>query len=150
MTYSSDFPSTKADQFPLRFPTGMRDRLKAEAAANARSINSEILVRLEQTFKADVVGSTPAIPDTGVADKSADTATLGMIDVDRMDALFALMSEINSSRAVKLTSSRLMHFAAVGYNELLSLVIDPHDDREVHAFLPAVRYRLERAIDASS
>jgi predicted DNA-binding protein len=34
------------DQFPVRFPDGMRDRLKAEADASGRSMNSEIIHRL--------------------------------------------------------------------------------------------------------
>ena len=34
----------------LRFPDGMRERLKNEAAANNRSMNAEIVARLEQSF----------------------------------------------------------------------------------------------------
>jgi hypothetical protein len=37
-----------ADQFPLRLPDGMRDRLKKAAAANKRSMNAEIVSRLER------------------------------------------------------------------------------------------------------
>lgn len=39
--------SRGSDQFPVRFPEGMRDRIKAEAEANGRSMNSEIVARLE-------------------------------------------------------------------------------------------------------
>lgn len=35
------------DQFPLRMPDGMRDRIKAAADANGRSMNSEIIAQLE-------------------------------------------------------------------------------------------------------
>ena len=38
------------DQYMLRFPDGMRDRLKNEAARNNRSLNAEIISRLEQSF----------------------------------------------------------------------------------------------------
>lgn len=34
----------------VRFPEGMMDRLKAAAAENHRSMNAEIIARLEQTF----------------------------------------------------------------------------------------------------
>lgn len=34
------------DQFPVRFPEGMREEIKAAAARNGRSMNSEILERL--------------------------------------------------------------------------------------------------------
>lgn len=44
------FPSQKLDQYMLRFPDGMRDQLKAEAAKNNRSLNAEIIDRLELTL----------------------------------------------------------------------------------------------------
>lgn len=39
--------SRKLDQYIVRFPDGMRDRLKANAEANNRSMNAEIVARLE-------------------------------------------------------------------------------------------------------
>ena len=39
-----------SDQFPLRLPDGMRDRIKAAAEASNRSMNAEIVARLEKTF----------------------------------------------------------------------------------------------------
>lgn len=39
-------------QFKLRFPSGMRDRLKDAAHANGRSMNAEIVARLQNTFEA--------------------------------------------------------------------------------------------------
>lgn len=36
-----------SDKFMLRFPDGMRDALKADAAKNGRSMNTEIVARLE-------------------------------------------------------------------------------------------------------
>ena len=46
-------PGRGSDQFPLRLPDGMRDRLKHAAAANKRSMNAEIIARLESTFYAE-------------------------------------------------------------------------------------------------
>lgn len=43
----------ESDKFMLRFPEGMRDRLKEEAARNKRSLNAEIISRLETTFEMD-------------------------------------------------------------------------------------------------
>lgn len=34
----------------LRFPEGMRDRIRAEAEQNNRSMNAEIIARLEHSF----------------------------------------------------------------------------------------------------
>lgn len=39
-----------ADKYIVRFPDGMRDRLKKAAAANNRTLNAEIIRRLEQSF----------------------------------------------------------------------------------------------------
>ncbi|WP_416407853.1 Arc family DNA-binding protein [Agrobacterium rosae] len=36
-----------SDQFPLRFPDGMREQLKERAETNGRSMNSEIVALLE-------------------------------------------------------------------------------------------------------
>lgn len=146
MSDKSDYhgdKADKADKFLLRFPTGMRDQLKSDAATNGRSLNAEILFRLER-FNGKGTGATggSAFPATANAP--------GKIDVDHMDILFTLVSDINASRAVKLTAPRLMHLAVIGYNEMISLVSDMNDEKEVQAFLPAVRYRLERAVNGSS
>lgn len=36
-----------SDQFSLRFPDGMRDELKEAAKANGRSMNAEIIAKLQ-------------------------------------------------------------------------------------------------------
>jgi hypothetical protein len=46
-------PGRGSDQFVLRFPDGMRDRIASLAAENGRSMNAEIISRLEQTFEND-------------------------------------------------------------------------------------------------
>ena len=45
------FPSDKLDQYIVRFPDGMRERLKQAAAENKRSLNAEIIARLEQSLE---------------------------------------------------------------------------------------------------
>jgi plasmid stability protein len=39
------------DKFILRMPDGMRDQIKIEAAKNRRSMNAEIIERVEKTLK---------------------------------------------------------------------------------------------------
>lgn len=39
------------DQYMVRFPEGLRDKIKEVAAANGRSMNSEIIARLEASFQ---------------------------------------------------------------------------------------------------
>jgi hypothetical protein len=50
-----DFPSAKQDQFVLRLPDGMRERIKDAAEGNGRSMNAEIVDRLEVSFDPLVV-----------------------------------------------------------------------------------------------
>lgn len=50
MADEKEFPSDKADKFVLRLPEGMRDRIKAAAQKNNRSMNSEVIARLETSF----------------------------------------------------------------------------------------------------
>ncbi|MEW6257435.1 MAG: Arc family DNA-binding protein [Pseudomonadota bacterium] len=38
------------DKFMLRLPDGLRDKIKAEAKANLRSMNAEILVQLIRAY----------------------------------------------------------------------------------------------------
>lgn len=48
---TQDSPSRKLDQYIVRFPDGMRDRLKELAAHNNRSLNAEIVARLERSLE---------------------------------------------------------------------------------------------------
>lgn len=43
-------PGRGSDQFPLRLPDGMRDKIGAAATENGRSMNAEIVARLEGSF----------------------------------------------------------------------------------------------------
>lgn len=46
-----------AYQYPLRLPDSIRDRLKIEADANRRSLNAEIVARLEASFNSSSLPS---------------------------------------------------------------------------------------------
>lgn len=46
-------PSRGSDQFNLRFPDGMRERIRAAAEENGRSMNAEIIYRLQTTLEMD-------------------------------------------------------------------------------------------------
>jgi len=45
------YPSDKQDQFMIRMPDGMRDRIAESAAKNSRSMNAEIVARLEASYE---------------------------------------------------------------------------------------------------
>lgn len=44
------FPSEQQERFIIRLPDGMRDRIAEEAKKNNRSMNAEIVHRLEKSF----------------------------------------------------------------------------------------------------
>lgn len=44
-------PSRGSEQFVVRFPDGMRDRIRDAAEQNGRSMNAEIIARLEGSFE---------------------------------------------------------------------------------------------------
>lgn len=44
------YPSGTLDQFNVRFPSGMRDRIRMAAEENGRSMNAEIIATLEAAY----------------------------------------------------------------------------------------------------
>lgn len=52
------YPSDKQDQYMVRLPAGMRERLKAASDLASRSLNAEIVERLEGSF------TTAGLPGT--------------------------------------------------------------------------------------
>ena len=45
------YPSETADKLMLRFPPGMRQLVKIEAAKNGRSMNSEVIYHLRRAYE---------------------------------------------------------------------------------------------------
>lgn len=102
-------PSRGSDQFNLRFPDGMRESLKEEAAKNGRSLNAEIIHRLETTLKMESFHyrTGHAFPTADQMQAAADTfmamleyaKEIGVVD-DQADADEAI------SKIVKRTSHK--------------------------------------------
>lgn len=44
------YPSETAERFIVRLPEGMRDRIRWEAEQNNRSMNAEVVARLQESF----------------------------------------------------------------------------------------------------
>jgi hypothetical protein len=61
--------SVTADKFMLRLPDGLRDRIKATAVANYRSMNAEINFHLERVF-----GRSDAVTGEGLGNQAPATA----------------------------------------------------------------------------
>lgn len=73
-------PSRGSDQFNLRFPDGMRERIRAAAEENGRSMNAEIIYRLQTTLEMDdYVPGPNAHPDDGLSDEALYELALGLM-----------------------------------------------------------------------
>ncbi|GAB1362418.1 hypothetical protein MASR1M32_16540 [Rhodobacter sp.] len=74
------YPSEKLDQYMLRLPDGMRDRIKAAAEANNRSMNAEIVETLKEKY--------PAAPPVHVVnDVMARILTFILQEIDDEEAI---------------------------------------------------------------
>ncbi len=67
------FPSEALERFIVRLPDGMRDRIAEAAATNNRSMNSEIVARLTESFD----GKTVRLPDAIAERLQRDAAEHG-------------------------------------------------------------------------
>ncbi|WP_139790610.1 Arc family DNA-binding protein [Rhizobium rhizosphaerae] len=50
MSDKDKYPSELAERFQVRLPAGLRDRIRAAAEANGRSMNTEIVTALEDAY----------------------------------------------------------------------------------------------------
>ncbi len=73
------YPSDKQDKFMLRFPDGMRDRIRDEADANGRSMNAEIVHRLRQSLGMDEVAELSGMAERMGSQADAITHTMGKL-----------------------------------------------------------------------
>ncbi|MEL6362304.1 MAG: Arc family DNA-binding protein [Pseudomonadota bacterium] len=69
---AEDQSRTLTDKFMLRLPDGMRERIKAAAAANGRSMNAEIVAQLDAALKFSEETGHPVTAD-GLRDFVIDT-----------------------------------------------------------------------------
>jgi len=82
------YPSEEQDRFMVRLPNGMRDDLKRVSEANKRTMNAEIVARLEASLNSEedrlftTGGVRPAIPmpDYEKRLSSLEAAVLGVLD----------------------------------------------------------------------
>ncbi|EOB3110388.1 TPA: Arc family DNA-binding protein [Yersinia enterocolitica] len=51
----SKFPSQTQDKFTVRFPEGLRDKIAERAKNNGRSMNTEIIMILEEAINTETV-----------------------------------------------------------------------------------------------
>ena len=91
-------PSKQLDQFVLRLPAGMRERIRAVADANNRSMNAEIVSRLEDSLDEKQTAASLSI--------NIDLADLGKPDLqeklqmisDHLDAVKAAGATVSPKK----------------------------------------------------
>jgi hypothetical protein len=64
-----DYPSRTLDKFILRLPNGMRDAIAASAKRNSRSMNAEIILRLQNSFAAEAAENRVPATSTDSTDE---------------------------------------------------------------------------------
>lgn len=74
------YPSEVQDRFIVRFPEGMRDKIAEIAKSNGRSMNAEIIARLEQSFSASNQFDEAAVKE--IIDRTIDATLRSISDFD--------------------------------------------------------------------
>lgn len=75
-------PSRKADQFVARFPDGLRERLSEVAKSNGRSMNAEIVTRLQGSF--DFVKLLPFGVQEAMVSEAEESGTSPMEALEKL------------------------------------------------------------------
>lgn len=90
MNDKTAFPSDTADKVLVRMPDGMRDNLKTAAKANNRTMNAEIVARLQQSFENKLLSQS----DIEVLEQSAQTLGLVPGTQEFKDAIKTLSDDV--------------------------------------------------------
>ncbi len=85
--------SRNADKFVVRLPDGMRERIAAVSSGNHRSMNSEIITRLEESLIGDDAKSA-AIDDAKLSkEEKAIVHAARQLAPAKRKALLALLAD---------------------------------------------------------
>jgi hypothetical protein len=100
----NDYPSRKMDQFVVRFPDGMRERIRAAAEANNRSMNAEIVATLEEKYPAPTLEAVSFADIYPLMDKIASGA-----DDEEQESLLKIANQqlASMNSPIRLNISRV-------------------------------------------
>lgn len=94
------YPSETADRFIIRFPEGMRDRIRNEAAANNRSMNAEIIARLDASLEGRSISGEPITMDAIREESQKVSETIAKAESNAvrqfMEEITAKISDVQS------------------------------------------------------
>lgn len=88
-------PSRTAEQFVVRFPDGMRDKIADAAKANSRSMNAEIVARLQSSLESNDSSLAPVLARL---ERSLSDAELAYQAMAGMTSLLAKLYLLASDR----------------------------------------------------
>lgn len=93
-------PTTRdSDKYIVRMPEGMRDRIAASAKLNNRTMNAEIVARLQQSFEPS--GDTAHLQEVAGAHKST-AAVLGVLSTTMANMLLSAVRLFTPDQRKKL------------------------------------------------
>lgn len=110
MSDGKEFPSDKADKFVVRFPDGMREKIRAAAEANNRSMNAEIVSRLENSFvlPAKIDDLMSAYLESEAVQDEADDLTQKLIQMFEAQKAISDLQEGIINQLLKAQGSHLL------------------------------------------
>lgn len=79
----ANYPSHQQDQYVIRFPEGLRTRIKEEAARNRRSMNAEMIFHLERAYAPAAATGEVSQAKTPAAASSNNAALAGGASINQ-------------------------------------------------------------------
>ncbi|WP_244542794.1 Arc family DNA-binding protein [Devosia crocina] len=83
------------DKVIVRLPDGMRDQLKAAASEVGRSMNAEIVARLEASFEIDEAGGKQGFMMGELSAQIANSISMLKAEISRMSNSLEMLTEEN-------------------------------------------------------
>lgn len=101
------YPSDRLAKFVLRLPDGMRDRIKAAAEANNRSMNAEIVATLEEKYPEPVPEAGPSLSDLYELMNYVQSATTDAEQQKRLEVANGKLSQTGHGVTLRLSRDRI-------------------------------------------
>lgn len=105
------YSSRTADKFVVRLPDGMRERIAGHAKTNHRSMNSEIISRLEESMTVSEGGIIEKKASDWVTNDGSVPVTMGMLLIHKATGHIGRLVDV---RAVQVeggpAGERQLHF----------------------------------------
>lgn len=144
------YPSESQDRFIVRLPDGMRDRIAEEAKANNRSMNAEIVGRLEASFALSAPSQRVAeLEAMAQQHKAVIEAMSGELDRAReLAESYKALLKI-AGMYLRTTAERVPKSANPVSNELMSImqtVGGSFSSGDLEAAVPAITRMIELGV----